>query len=147
MILPLQVVRLLGRYRFGNDERGFIKLLKKEDSVVSTYCDNVHALRKGALALAVMAELFGKKTGCCHGQDGSMHMFSAEHNVLGGFAFIREGIPVATGAAFVSTYTREVLNQADCDHVMLALFGDGIANNEQFFECLNMAALLCNTSI
>ena len=42
---------------------GFIKLLKKEDSVVSTYCDNVHALSKGAPACAVMAELFGKKTG------------------------------------------------------------------------------------
>ncbi|PWA93734.1 Dehydrogenase, E1 component [Artemisia annua] len=120
---------------------GFIKLLKKEDSVVSTYRDHVHALSKGVPARAVMAELFGKKTGCCRGQGGSMHMFSAEHNVLGGFAFIGEGIPVATGAAFASKYRREVLNQPDCDHVTLAFFGDGTANNGQFFECLNMAAL------
>ncbi|GLT84853.1 hypothetical protein SLE2022_030640 [Rubroshorea leprosula] len=120
---------------------GFIKLLKKEDSVVSTYRDHVHALSKGVPARAVMSELFGKTTGCCRGQGGSMHMFSKEHNLLGGFAFIGEGIPVATGAAFTSKYRREVLKEADCDHVTLAFFGDGTCNNGQFFECLNMAAL------
>lgn len=120
---------------------GFIKLLKKEDSVVSTYRDHVHALSKGVPSREVMSELFGKATGCCRGQGGSMHMFSKEHNLLGGFAFIGEGIPVATGAAFSSKYRREVLKQADCDHVTLAFFGDGTCNNGQFYECLNMAAL------
>ena len=117
---------------------GFIKLLTKSDSVVSTYCDHVHALSKGVSARAVMSELFGKVTGCCRGQGGTMHMFSTEHNILGGFAFIGEGIPVATGAAFTSKYKREVLKQ-DCDTV--AFFGDGTCNNGQFYECLNMAAL------
>ncbi|KAJ0113211.1 hypothetical protein Patl1_00690 [Pistacia atlantica] len=120
---------------------GFIRLLKKEDSVVSTYRDHVHALSKGVPACEVMSELFGRTTGCCRGQGGSMHMFSKEHNLLGGFAFIGEGIPVATGAAFSSKYRREVLKEADCDHVTLAFFGDGTCNNGQFFECLNMAAL------
>lgn len=120
---------------------GFIKLTKQEDTVVSTYRDHVHSLSKGVPAREVMSELFGKATGCCRGQGGSMHMFSKDHNVLGGFAFIGEGIPVATGAAFSSRYRREVLKQADCDHVTLAFFGDGTANNGQFFECLNMAAL------
>ncbi|XP_027907514.1 pyruvate dehydrogenase E1 component subunit alpha-3, chloroplastic-like [Vigna unguiculata] len=120
---------------------GFIKLLKKEDYVVSTYRDHVHALSKGVSSRAVMSELFGKATGCCRGQGGSMHMFSKEHNMLGGFAFIGEGIPVATGAAFSSKYRREVLNEADADQVTLAFFGDGTCNNGQFFECLNMAAL------
>ncbi|AAF26472.1 T25K16.8 [Arabidopsis thaliana] len=119
---------------------GFIKLLTKSDSVVSTYRDHVHALSKGVSARAVMSELFGKVTGCCRGQGGSMHMFSKEHNMLGGFAFIGEGIPVATGAAFSSKYRREVLKQ-DCDDVTVAFFGDGTCNNGQFFECLNMAAL------
>ncbi|CAI9768814.1 unnamed protein product [Fraxinus pennsylvanica] len=119
---------------------GFIKLLKKEDCVVSTYRDHVHSLSKGVPAREVMGELFGKTTGCCRGQGGSMHMFSKEHNVLGGFAFIGEGIPVATGAAFTSKYKREVLKE-DCDEVTLAFFGDGTCNNGQFFECLNMAAL------
>ncbi|XP_058105008.1 pyruvate dehydrogenase E1 component subunit alpha-3, chloroplastic-like [Magnolia sinica] len=120
---------------------GFIRLLKKEDHVCSTYRDHVHALSKGVPARSVMAELFGKATGCCRGQGGSMHMFSKEHNLLGGFAFIGEGIPVATGAAFTSKYRREVLKEADCDHVTVAFFGDGTCNNGQFFECLNMAAL------
>lgn len=119
---------------------GFIKLLTKTDSVVSTYRDHVHSLSKGVPARAVMSELFGKATGCCRGQGGSMHMFSKEHNVLGGFAFIGEGIPVATGAAFTSKYKREVLKE-NCDDVTVAFFGDGTCNNGQFFECLNMAAL------
>lgn len=120
---------------------GFIKLLKQEDSVVSTYRDHVHALSKGVPARQVMSELFGKETGCCRGQGGSMHMFSKEHNLIGGFAFIGEGIPIATGAAFTSKYKREVLKEEGCDHVTVAFFGDGTANNGQFFECLNMAQL------
>ncbi|KAL9234590.1 hypothetical protein vseg_009446 [Gypsophila vaccaria] len=119
---------------------GFIKLLTKADSVISTYRDHVHALSKGVPAREVMSELFGKATGCCRGQGGSMHMFSKEHNVLGGFAFIGEGIPVATGAAFTSKYKREALGE-NCDDVTVAFFGDGTCNNGQFYECLNMAAL------
>ncbi|WCJ22508.1 Pyruvate dehydrogenase E1 component subunit alpha [Euphorbia peplus] len=120
---------------------GFIKLLNQADSVVSTYRDHVHSLSKGVPARAVMSELFGKTTGCCRGQGGSMHMFSKEHNVLGGFAFIGEGIPVATGAAFSAKYRKEVLKTTDTEDVTMAFFGDGTCNNGQFFECLNMAAL------
>lgn len=70
-----------------------------------------------------------------------MHLFSAEHRMLGGYAFIGEGIPVATGAAFQSKYRREVLGDPNADQVTAAFFGDGTTNNGQFFECLNMAAL------
>jgi pyruvate dehydrogenase E1 component alpha subunit len=70
-----------------------------------------------------------------------MHLFSAEHNLLGGFAFIGEGIPVALGAAYQSKYRREALGQQDADQVTACFFGDGTTNNGQFFECLNMAAL------
>uniref|UniRef100_A0A453A829 Dehydrogenase E1 component domain-containing protein n=1 Tax=Aegilops tauschii subsp. strangulata TaxID=200361 RepID=A0A453A829_AEGTS len=105
---------------------GFIKQLNQPDCVVSTYRDHVHALSKGVPARAVMAELFGKATGCCRGQGGSMHMFSEPHNLLGGFAFIGEGIPVATGAAFAAKYRHEVLKQSSPDglDVTLAFFGD-----------------------
>eukprot|EP00253_Pinus_taeda_P026023 PITA_26023 len=120
---------------------GFIKMLKAHDYVCSTYRDHVHALSKGVPAQAVMSELFGKTTGCCRGQGGSMHMFSKEHGVLGGFAFIGEGIPVALGAAFSSKYKQEVLKDDTADAVTVAFFGDGTCNNGQFFECLNMAAL------
>lgn len=63
---------------------GVIKAcLRKDDYICSTYRDHVHALSKGVSARKVMAELFGKKTGCCRGQGGSMHMFDAEHNLVG----------------------------------------------------------------
>ncbi|MEC4849926.1 MAG: pyruvate dehydrogenase (acetyl-transferring) E1 component subunit alpha, partial [Jaaginema sp. PMC 1079.18] len=112
-----------------------------EDFVTSTYRDHVHALSAGVPAKEVMAELFGKETGCSKGRGGSMHIFSQEHNVLGGFAFVAEGIPVATGAAFQAKYRREVMGDASADQVSACFFGDGASNNGQFFECLNMAAL------
>lgn len=120
---------------------GVIKSMRPDDYVCSTYRDHVHALSAGVPAREVMAELFGKATGCSKGRGGSMHMFSAEHNLLGGFAFIGEGIPVALGAAFQSKYRREVLGDASADQVAASFFGDGTTNNGQFFECLNMAAL------
>ena len=112
-----------------------------EDFVCSTYRDHVHALSAGVPAKEVMAELFGKATGCSKGRGGSMHMFSAEHKVLGGYAFVAEGIPVAAGAAFQSKYRREVLGDENADQVTACFFGDGACNNGQFFETLNMAAL------
>ncbi|MEN9226283.1 MAG: pyruvate dehydrogenase (acetyl-transferring) E1 component subunit alpha [Thermostichus sp. DRC_bins_24] len=113
---------------------GVIKALKSSDYVCSTYRDHVHALSTGIPARAVMAELFGKATGCSKGRGGSMHLFSAEHNFLGGYAFVAEGIPVATGAAFSAKYR-------GTDQVTACFFGDGACNNGQFYECLNMAAL------
>jgi len=83
---------------------GVIKLLRPDDKVCSTYRDHVHALSKGVPAREIMAELFGKATGCCRGQGGSMHIFSQKHGVLGGYAFIGEGIPVGVGAAFSAAY-------------------------------------------
>jgi pyruvate dehydrogenase E1 component alpha subunit len=112
-----------------------------EDFVCSTYRDHVHALSAGVPAREVMAELFGKATGCSKGRGGSMHMFSKEHGLLGGYAFVAEGIPVAAGAAFQSKYRREVLGDENADQVTACFFGDGAANNGQFFETLNMAAL------
>nr|YP_009732316.1 pyruvate dehydrogenase E1 component alpha subunit [Gracilaria spinulosa]QHS70681.1 pyruvate dehydrogenase E1 component alpha subunit [Gracilaria spinulosa] len=120
---------------------GVIKALQEEDYVCSTYRDHVHALSKGVPAKLVMAELFGKETGCSRGRGGSMHIFSAPHNFLGGFAFIGEGIPVAIGAAFQSIYRKQVLNDQQPMRVTACFFGDGTSNNGQFFECLNMAVL------
>ncbi|HZG40456.1 MAG TPA: pyruvate dehydrogenase (acetyl-transferring) E1 component subunit alpha [Nodosilinea sp.] len=120
---------------------GVIKSLRSDDYVCSTYRDHVHALSAGVPAKNVMAELFGKETGCSRGRGGSMHLFSSEHNMLGGFAFIGEGIPVALGAAFQSRYRKDALGDASADQVTACFFGDGTTNNGQFFECLNMAAL------
>ena len=120
---------------------GVIKALRSDDYVCSTYRDHVHALSVGVPADNVMAELFGKETGCSKGRGGSMHLFSEEHNLLGGFAFIGEGIPVALGAAYQAHYRRVALGDPSADQVTACFFGDGTSNNGQFFECLNMAAL------
>ncbi len=112
-----------------------------EDYVCSTYRDHVHALSAGVPAKEVMAELFGKATGCSKGRGGSMHLFSSKHRLLGGYAFVAEGIPVASGAAFQTKYRREVLGDESADQVTACFFGDGACNNGQFFETLNMAAL------
>nr|YP_009397862.1 pyruvate dehydrogenase E1 component alpha subunit [Sonderella linearis]ARW67048.1 pyruvate dehydrogenase E1 component alpha subunit [Sonderella linearis] len=120
---------------------GIIKSLISQDYVCSTYRDHVHALSKGVNPKYVMAELFGKETGCSKGRGGSMHIFSAQHNFLGGFAFIGEGIPVAIGAAFQSIYKKQLINQNGLLSVTACFFGDGTTNNGQFFECLNMSVL------
>jgi len=121
---------------------GVIKAMKlQHDWFCSTYRDHVHALSCGVPAREVMSELFGKETGCSKGRGGSMHLFSKEHHLLGGYAFIGEGIPVALGAAFTSRYKRDALGDASSDSVTAAFFGDGTCNIGQFYECLNMAAL------
>ena len=120
---------------------GVIQSLSENDYVCSTYRDHVHALSKGVPAKSVMAELFGKETGCSKGRGGSMHIFSAEHNFLGGFAFIAEGIPIAIGSAYQSIYRRQVLQIDESLRITAVFFGDGTTNNGQFFECLNMAVL------
>nr|BAJ86207.1 predicted protein [Hordeum vulgare subsp. vulgare] len=125
---------------------GFIKQLNQPDCVVSTYRDHVHALSKGVPAREVMAELFGKATGCCRGQGGSMHMFSEPRNLLGGFAFISEGIPVATGAAFAAKYRHEVLKQSspgglDVTLAFSSLMSTFVRNKE------TQACLICYLSM
>lgn len=121
---------------------GVIKATRsKHDWYCSTYRDHVHALSCGVPAKEVMSELFGKSTGCSKGRGGSMHLFSREHHLLGGYAFIGEGIPVALGSAFSSRYKRDALGILSSDAVTAAFFGDGTCNVGQFYECLNMAQL------
>ena len=115
---------------------GVVKAMKAQhDWFCSTYRDHVHALSAGVPAREVMSELFGKETGCSKGRGGSMHLFSKEHHLLGGYAFIGEGIPVALGAAFTSRYKRDALGDSSSDAVTAAFFGDGTCNIGQFYEC------------
>nr|CEL70612.1 TPA: pyruvate dehydrogenase, putative [Neospora caninum Liverpool] len=123
---------------------GVIKLLRPDDAVVSTYRDHVHATSKGVPVREVMAELFGKATGCSKGRGGSMHMFSKEHNMIGGFAFIGEQIPVALGYAFSAAYRRFAMGDKSdpkADQVAVCFLGDGTTNMGQLYEALNIAAL------
>ncbi len=113
---------------------GAIAALRPEDYVVTTYRDHGIALAKGMSARALLAELFGKATGCSKGLGGSMHMFDKEHNMLGGYGIVGGHIPLAAGVAFASKYRGD-------GRVTLCFFGDGAVSIGGFHEGVSLAAL------
>jgi pyruvate dehydrogenase E1 component alpha subunit len=113
---------------------GTMAALRKDDMVMCSYRDHGQALARGMSARAVMAELFGKATGCSAGKGGSMHLFDAEKGFLGGHAIVAAHIPLVTGAAFAIKYRNG-------DQVAVGFFGEAAVNNGAFHEALNMAAL------
>jgi len=78
---------------------GAMGALEDNDSVVATYREHGHALMRGISPAAVMAEMFGKVTGCARGRGGSMHLFDAGRRFWGGYAIVGGGLPVAVGLA------------------------------------------------
>ena len=113
---------------------GSIAALRPEDYVVTTYRDHGVALAKGMTARALMAELFGKASGCSKGLGGSMHMFDKATNMLGGYGIVGGHIPLAAGVAFASKY------RAD-GKVTLCYFGEGAVSIGGFHEGVSLAAL------
>src|SRR5688572_11772548 len=113
---------------------GAISAIGKEDYVFASYREHGHALAKGMSARSIMAELFGKATGCSKGKGGSMHMFDKDLGFLGGHAIVGGQIPLATGTAFASMYRNS-------GEVTLCFFGEAAVNQGAFHESLNMAQL------
>jgi len=113
---------------------GACSAMQKDDYVVTTYRDHGIAIAKGMSARALMAELYGKATGCSHGLGGSMHLFDKEHGMLGGHAIVGGHIPLAAGVAFASKYQ-------DNKRVTLCFFGDGAVSIQGFHEGVSLAAL------
>lgn len=113
---------------------GSLRAADRGDYVVSTYREHVHAMVWGIEPRAVMAELFGRSTGCSGGYGGSMHLFDARRRFLGGYAIVGETFPVAAGIAYW-------IRMQEGPEVVLCYFGDGAANQGTFHETLNMAAL------
>src|ERR1700740_1040965 len=73
---------------------GAMSVIKAEDAMITAYRDHAHALAKGIPAREVMAELYGKATGCSKGKGGSMHMFSKQHRFFGGHGIVGAQIPL-----------------------------------------------------
>ena len=113
---------------------GSIAALRPDDYITTAYRDHGQALARGMTSRAVMAELFGKKTGCSHGKGGSMHLFDAGLGFLGGHGIVGSHIPLAAGAAFAIKYRGG-------DQVSVCYFGEAAANIGAFHETLNMASL------
>jgi pyruvate dehydrogenase E1 component alpha subunit len=113
---------------------GALAALRPDDYVVTTYRDHGIALAKGMSPRALIAELFGKATGCSKGLGGSMHMFDKEHNMLGGYGIVGGHIPLAAGVAFASKYRED-------NRVTLCFFGEGAVSIGGFHEGIALAAL------
>jgi pyruvate dehydrogenase E1 component alpha subunit len=113
---------------------GVMPALSPDDAVVATYREHGHALARGVPAAAVMAEMYGKATGCSHGRGGSMHLFDASRRFYGGNAIVGGGLPLAVGLALAD-------QMADRHRVTACFFGDGAVAEGEFHECLNLAAL------
>jgi TPP-dependent pyruvate/acetoin dehydrogenase alpha subunit len=108
--------------------------LAPEDAVVATYREHGHALLKGMSARSVMAEMFGRVTGCARGRGGSMHLFDAATRFFGGQGIVGGGLPLAVGLALADSL-------AGRDRVTACFFGEGAMAEGEFHESLNLAAI------
>lgn len=113
---------------------GSMLALEPKDMVITSYRDHVQAMVKGMSPESVMAELYGKATGCVQGKGGSMHMFSAEHEFYGGHGIVGGQIGVGTGMAYAAKYKSS-------GQIVLCYFGEAAVNQGIFHESLNMAQL------
>ena len=113
---------------------GSMMALNPDDMVITAYRDHVQAMVRGIPPEAVMAELYGKATGCVKGKGGSMHMFSREKEFYGGHGIVGGQIGVGTGMAYAAKYKGS-------DQVTMCFFGEAAVNQGVFHESLNMAAL------
>jgi len=105
-----------------------------DDSIVATYREHGHALARGMPGTVLMAEMFGKVTGCSRGHGGSMHFFDASRRFYGGYAIVGGGLPIAVGVALADKLQ-------DRRQITACYFGDGAVAEGEFHESLNLAAL------
>jgi pyruvate dehydrogenase E1 component alpha subunit len=113
---------------------GATAALQSDDYVVATYREHGHAYAKGVSARAILAELYGKKTGVVKGLGGSMHLFDKKTHFLGGYGIVGGHVPIGAGAAFASKYRRD-------GRVTLCFFGEGASTIGGFAEGVALAAL------
>jgi len=113
---------------------GAMAALRPDDMISSTHRGHGHAIAKGGKLPELMAEILGKKTGCCKGKGGSLHLADVSTGNLGATGVVGGGFGIATGAA-LSAKLRKT------GQVVLCFFGDGAINMGIFHECANMAAV------
>ena len=113
---------------------GVCSVLRQGDVVTSTHRPHQHAVARGLSVKSLMAELFAKTTGCCHGKGGSMHLGSLEDGMLPAVAIVGGGIPLASGLGLAFKYRKT-------GNIVACFFGDGATNIGSFHEGVNMAAI------
>jgi TPP-dependent pyruvate/acetoin dehydrogenase alpha subunit len=111
---------------------GACAALRPEDLITTTHRGHGHCLAKGADPEAMMAELFGRETGTCHGRGGSMHLAQADLGILGANGIVGAGIPIAVGAGLAKLAVGE-------SAIGVAFFGEGAVHCGAFHEGLVLA--------
>jgi pyruvate dehydrogenase E1 component alpha subunit len=113
---------------------GAMRALREDDGIVATYREHGHALARGMSPASVMAEMFGRATGCARGRGGSMHLVDLGKRFYGGFAIVGGGLPIALGLALADKMSGRSRTTA-------VFFGDGASEEGEMHESLNLAAL------
>lgn len=111
---------------------GTVSATKKSDKHITAYRDHAHPIGLGMHPKYVMAELYAKATGCSKGKGGSMHIFSKEHNFVGGHGIVGGQVPLGAGLAFSEKYL-------GTDNVCVCSMGDGAVRQGALHEAFNMA--------
>lgn len=113
---------------------GAIECLRADDSLTYTYRGHGQVIARGMDPQAAFAEIFGRETGCSRGLGGSMHLADLSLGLLGSFAIVGAGLPVALGAAMSAQLNGR-------GQVAMTFFGDGATNIGTFHESMNLAAV------
>jgi TPP-dependent pyruvate/acetoin dehydrogenase alpha subunit len=113
---------------------GSLAAIEPSDQLMCTYRCHGYPIVLGTDTKAMMAEIYGKKTGLCKGYGGSMHLVDPERGFLGTSGIVAQGIPQATGAAYAAQIRKQ-------GQVVLCFFGDGASKQGAFAESLNVASL------
>lgn len=113
---------------------GVLSELSRDDAVLATYREHGHALLRGMPARSIMAEMYGKQEGCCHGHGGSMHLFDPALRFFGGNAIVAGALPVAVGFGLADRMRRTA-------RITACFFGEGAVAEGAFHESANLASL------
>ncbi len=113
---------------------GVCSALEEDDVIASTHRPHGHAIARGLSFDELMAELYGKTTGCCKGKGGSMHVGNLEKGMLPAIAIVGGNLPIVVGMALAFKLKKQ-------KRVAVSFFGDGASNEGAFHESLNMAAV------
>jgi TPP-dependent pyruvate/acetoin dehydrogenase alpha subunit len=113
---------------------GVCAALRRDDQVFSTHRAHAHYIAKGGHMGRLVAELYGKATGCCGGKGGSMHLVDHTAGMMGTSAIVGSSTPLALGAALT-------FQMSGTDQVAVSFMGDAVPETGVFSESLNFAAL------
>jgi pyruvate dehydrogenase E1 component alpha subunit len=113
---------------------GVMEGLTPEDAVVATYREHGHALVRGLSARSIMAEMYGRREGCCRGRGGSMHLFDAATRFYGGNAIVGGALPIAVGLALADRLSNR-------KSITCCFFGEGAVAEGEFHESMNLSSL------